>query len=265
MSFCSRIGSLGTRAYHAVESQVLTCPYGVGRAAQNLKAAVKTIPTAIREIAAGDLGKWVAINALFGALRGSNTAVAVTIGTSLVTTPAVGLLTATGSIAGMAIAARRSHSSFRILEGMGIITAISGAAMGASVLPAVALGAAAAIGVRKVVCIINRIPSSAEKHMDSKTEIVKTSLMAGAVIAGGAALGPLGALGAGAIAGAAAETVHVFCFIDFRLNLPETTTRFPREFETIKRAGTRALLADHGMISGARAPGPATHIMEYLG
>ncbi len=311
MSFITR---LGARAYQAVESRVLTCPYGVGRTAQCLKAAVKTVPIVLNRVRAAGGGWGYALkNAWDGANVGLGAASIALIpadpqlgfrmafGSLLPLfakrimfngNPAAGDFSTEGSLAVTGIAAGVILSS-SLTNGVacivsGAVTALHPEAVqGYDEFPYMRVGAGMAAGAGaalfglppKESAVIGAVAFEAMRQAGqvhffifpshfSKYEIIKTGVSAGASMAGFAVAGPWGAIGAGAAAGALVNTANTM-LDDPAFYLTPIVQRFQREHATLvadlARAGTPALLVDHGMVSGANAPGPGGIIMEYIG
>lgn len=98
MSFGLRVTNYCTQKYNAAELYVMALPYGVGKSAQNLKAAIATIPAVLRAMAAAGSHQRTAAR---GVLQGVNIGLGVATGASGVVT-AIPL--ACGSLIGFSIA-----------------------------------------------------------------------------------------------------------------------------------------------------------------
>jgi hypothetical protein len=274
MSFCSRIGSLGTRAYQAVESRVLTCPYGVGRAAQNLKAAAKAIPTALRAISQAVRDDYATLN---GLIDGANIGAGVVVGwvsQNLAITHPIGSsislifgglnlwLATYGRPFGPPEWGRRPHEAAlaQLVAGMGAGLAVNLSPMGSTVVAYAVIE-----GAQAVDSFVTRNALGGPRYLLQQVEKNRTAVVAGSAVAGFALFGPLGAISAGAATEAICKTAEKMNGFPARYLTP-TGTRFQIRLiqvqNAVRRQGQRELLAGHGLLDvlGSRV---GTIITEY--
>ncbi len=272
MSFIAR---LGARTYQAVESRVLTCPYGIGSAAQNLKAAAKAAPTALRALSQAVRDDYATLRGLIdganigaGVVAGwvsQNLAITHPIGTSIsLIFGGLNVWLATfGRPFGPPEWGQRPHEAAlaQLVAGMGAGFTVNLSPVGAAIAAYAALEGAQAVDSR----FVTRNAFAGPRYLFHQVEKNRTAVVAGSAVAGLALFGPLGAISAGAATEAICKTAEKMNGFPARYLTP-TGIRFQIRLiqvqNAVRRQGQRELLANHGLLDvlGSRV---GTIITEY--
>ncbi len=300
MSFCTKVSNYcrntynaystqASNAYKAVEVRVFTFPCGVGRGAQNLKAALVAMPIFLKQMVRAGKGR----PALVGALQGSNIGVGVATSSSKITdliplasaTLAATCVVQEGHVPLRKIAIPMGVGISGLMWSIGSQIYFGGLISGATPY---AYGTLAGLvtafslderneenpyfyriaGLTAGVCsaylgstpmgsgIISGLLVAAKTSRGNENRdfvlLVKTSLTTGSAVAGFATAGPLGAAGVSAVAGACLNSLNEM-YTHSEVYFTPVRTRFHEERNEIRRSGQETLLRQHRLpISVAR-------------